>query len=340
MAEKTTLLFVGDVHVSDRPPSTRRPGYREQILEKLIEIGRLAREHEATAVLFVGDIFHSKKPAATSHQTVRATAHILDTYPCPVFIVPGNHDYAARNPMNLASSPLGTVALMPNVSLIGLPGHRHQLVTPEEPYVVALGVREEEPVEAFGIGSQVHATVVVAHSAIFPPGQTPGVWEAFDAQEIREFYDQVGEDPPDLLWYGHIHEPHGVYEVEGMTFANLGAISRGSLHEEGALERTPAIGKVTITGDKDSGYEVGPIEEIPLRSALPAEEVFRIEEVAQERSEAAEAVAFAEALSEAEVEVFSVEAAIRRLSEDADVEQAVRERAVELIEAVTDGGGG
>lgn len=316
------LLMVGDVHVSDRPPSTRKEGYREDILRKLIEIGELASQ--ADAVVFTGDIFHSKKPKNTSHQTVRAVASILDSYPVPVFILPGNHDYQGRNHESLKGHPLGTVSLMPNITLFGTNQRRSVDVLSLNYQVRLWGVREEEGLEWFEPGGD-EQTVIVAHSAIFPPGQAPAVWQAWDARAVREHVPDCVE----VVWYGHIHEPHGSYDVDGVEFVNFGAISRGSLHEEGALDRRPAVGLLTI------GETYRFIDGIALQSAKPADEVFRITEVMEEREDDAERNAFVEALSAAEIEVFSVESAIESLSQHPGVEQAVRERAVDLVREVT-----
>jgi DNA repair exonuclease SbcCD nuclease subunit len=327
-----TLLMVGDVHISDRPPSTRTASYRDDILKKLLEIGAMATIEKVDAVVFVGDIFHSKKPVKTSHQTVRVVAAILGGYPAPVYILPGNHDYAGRHHENLSRHPLGTVALMPNITLFGTDERRSVMVSDpfESCEVRLIGVREEDDLEAFRFGNDEGIdgpTVIVAHSAIFPPGDVPTVWDAWDATEVREqFTDKV----PAHVWYGHIHEPHGTYEVDGVPFTNLGAISRGSLHEEGARLRTPEVGVLSVWSDGDTDVTV-----YSLRSARAAEEVFRIEEVDSERAEASELNAFAEALSEVDIEVFSVENAISKLSEHPDAPEPVKARAIELIEEVS-----
>lgn len=319
--EGVRLLMVGDVHVSDRPPSTRTSTYRVDILRKLIEIGELAVN--AHAVVFVGDIFHSKTPKNTSHQTVRAVAQILQNYPRPVYILPGNHDYAGRHVESLAHHPLGTVGLMPNVTIFGTKSNPGAAPVGAFGYFAQLhGVREEEGLAAFEDADGCN--VVVAHSAIFPPGQAPTVWEAWDARAVREVLPASVR----VVWYGHIHEPHGNYEVDGVEFANFGAISRGSLHEEGALERRPSVAILTLSPDAWS------IEEWELETARPGPDVFRVEEVFAERTGEAETNAFAEALQAAEVEVFSVERATEAISQHPGVEPAVRVRAVELIEEV------
>jgi DNA repair exonuclease SbcCD nuclease subunit len=323
----TTLLMVGDVHVSDRPPSTRTADYRNDILRKLIEIGQRAGEEQVEAVVFVGDIFHSKKPSNTSHQTVRAVASILQSYPAPVYILPGNHDYSGRHHQSLSGHPLGTVALMPNVTLFGMDDKRSVTINSGVANVRLYGVREEEPIEAFAIEvDESEPTVVVAHSAIFPQGEAPEVWQAWDALDVAAQF----RERPAHVWYGHIHDPHGTYEVDGVPFSNLGAISRGSLHEKDARTRPVEVGLLSVWSDGDT--DVTPIK---LLSARPAEQVFRIEEVMAERQRATEENAFVAALSEAEVDVFSVETAVQAISEHPDVEQPVKDRAIELIREVT-----
>ena len=319
----TSLLMVGDVHVSDRPPTTRTADYREDILKKLLEIGEIAGRKGVDGVVFTGDIFHSKKPANTSHQTVRTVCQILSSYRCEVFIVPGNHDYSGANVDTLSKHPLGTVALMPNVTLFGTPEHRSVLVGSGE---LLWGVREEEGLEGFAdLGSHPEQVLVVAHSAIFPPGQGPTNWEAFDAREIAGQYALTGA--PVLTWYGHIHEPHGNYLVEpDYEFVNFGAISRGSIHEEGAMDRKVAIGHVTI--HDDGGFE---IKQLYLDSMRPAEEVFRVAEIRSDEADEREINAYVDALSAAEVEGFSVERAISELSQHPGAPQPVRDRAVELV---------
>lgn len=327
MKHDVRLMMVGDVHVSDRPPSTRKASYREDILTKLMELKITTNTEHFDGAVFVGDIFHSKKPQNTSHQTVRAVAQILDGFSCPVYILPGNHDYAGQHHESLSRHPLGTVGLMPNVTLFGTDRKRQVVVAGKTGTVRLWGVREEEGLEAFTVPESEVPAVVVAHSAIFPPGQAPEVWDAWDATEVREFIDPEGVP---VLWYGHIHEPHGAYDVEGVEFVNFGALSRGSLHEDGARTRKVAFGVLEIS--QDGSHE---ITERYLQQMRPADEVFRIEEVTEERAQEAQTNAFAEALSAAELDVFSVEKAVQSLSEHPGVDQAVRDRAVELVHEVT-----
>jgi len=62
---------------------------RNARLRTVRRIGEVAKEQEATFVVVAGDVFehHGLKPA-----TVRKTFDALRDYPCPVYLLPGNHD--------------------------------------------------------------------------------------------------------------------------------------------------------------------------------------------------------------------------------------------------------
>ncbi len=300
---------------------------------KLNEIADIAKRESVDAVVFVGDIFHSKIPKKTSHALVKRVMQVLIKME-RVLICPGNHDYDKANPMNIHKGPLGVISMMQNVELIGLPDKRSAKVAG----VQIAGFREEEELYQFPV-----APIVVAHAAIFPTGQAPEVWEAFDAQEVAESYATLQGGHPKLIWYGHIHEPHGVYQVKvdnrandqgqyEITFANLGAISRGSMFEP-SHDRVPQVG--LLTWNRSAAEHGIKIEAIDLVSARPAEEVFRITEVSERRQDEADKAGFIDALLVAEVEVMSVEGLIAGLRDRSDVDEPVRERAVELIEEVS-----
>lgn len=326
------FIMVGDVHLSDRAPTTRRSDYTQQILLKLDYIRSLAFNFEVDGVVFVGDIFHSKIPKNTSFKLVSALADIWRVQ-CETYVLPGNHDYAAQNVDTLREHPLYQLSNLPNVHLFGY-GDRRQIKAGD---VWLHGVREEDSVDRFVPDKRFdEPVIVVAHSALFPPGKAPEMWDAWEAWEVVAEWDRLGDRGwPLVVWYGHIHEPHGHYQVQSqrgeyMEFVNLGAISRGSLHEENH-DRVPEVGLL----------ETDPFKVTPLKllCAQPAKEVFRYAEVERERKEEVRAADFAQSLSQVSLEVFSVEGLIQRLREGVagpDVPRSVVERAVELVLEATD----
>jgi hypothetical protein len=105
--------------------------------------------------------------------------------------------------------------------------------------------------------------LVVTHAPIYPPGQEPR-YEGAEFTPASWWADALGNEG--CLLYGHIHEPHGVWRHEGVTFCNFGALSRGSLDE---YNRSRQVGCALW----DSA--TGEFEFVPL-DARPAEEVFRL----------------------------------------------------------------
>lgn len=315
------LLFVGDVHLSDRPPSTRTETYASDILTKLVEVGSIAEERGAGAIIYAGDIFHSKVPHRTSHQLVLKAIQVFRAQKLPRFVLPGNHDYAGANVDELRRAPLGVVIEAGALAPVGIPGHRSVRIPPPPSWAHVWGVREEEPIEAFsevGVNAKWPVDAVVAHSPIFPPGQTP----PFPHMPADQVAAHMGVP---LVLYGHIHEPHGVYDANGTRFVNPGSLSRGSLWEEDPW-RVPQVALVDIKSLE--------VELIPLTSARPGQEVFRVKEEYAKRDKVIGATVFAEELAAAAIEVFDVERVKAQLRSRDDVSQRVADRAVELVEAV------
>lgn len=310
------IVFVGDVHLADKPPSTRRESYPLDVLTKLAEVGVVAGEVGACAVVYSGDIFHSKVPARTSHALVARAVQVFRAQGLPQLVVPGNHDYAGANPAELERAPLRVVALSEAVTLFGLPEARALSFDG----VTFSGVREEEPIEAFRL-EEGSADVVVAHSPIFPEGEEPP-FPFFPAREVAALLPSSVR----LCLYGHIHDPHGVYQESGVTFVNPGSLSRGSLWESNP-QRIPQVAVVDVKSLE--------VEFVPLSSARPWSEVFRVAEEYEKRDRSLAAADFAAELVAAQIDVFDVERVVAQLRAREDVSRRVVDRAVELVEAVS-----
>ena len=266
------ILLIGDVHLSDVPPSLRTETYTEDILKKLESAVGLAKAHGAAAVVCAGDMFHLKAPSRNSHALVQRTGEVLTSAGIPVWIVPGNHDMSNDRIDSLRRQPLGTLARMEGINLLmgphpelpifGLPYlHDWQAELPKwiKAYRTWAGQKKGEDMDFFPL--------MVTHAPIFPPGETPP-YEFIDAADWAEMMEN-GD-----CYYGHIHDPHGDY-VPNPAFAtvrmcNNGAISRGSLHEA-TLKREP---KVTLwdPAGPNSHFTALPL---PFR---PVEAVFKLAE--------------------------------------------------------------
>lgn len=306
----TDALIVGDVHLSDRAPSSRKDTYADEILAKLrwcsIYANHPGPGQGPVPMVISGDVFHIKTPWRTSYGLVQRVHDVLETVEMGVYIVPGNHDVSHDRLESLASQPLGALCRMGNVALLA-----DELITPGvDPVLPKIkGIPWHREFDGGDWESVVRGyleswredgdvpQLVVTHAPLFPPGQEPGVYNSIPADV---WAGVMGEAGVAATYYGHIHEQHGWFEVpaptptdQGVThlFCNNGALSRGSLHEE-SVKRWPTV---TYWSAEHTAFHPVPLGEEVVK---PPEEVFLFEQAAEQRTKESMTQAFEEALGE------------------------------------------
>lgn len=318
-------IIIGDIHLTDRPPSLRKASYADEILDKLDFAVRAAAERKADCIVSAGDVFHIKAPSRTSHRLVQSTHEVLTSMGIPVLIVPGNHDLQHDRLESLAGQPLGALGRMDGVEILlgahetlpifGLPYQQDWAVLPQ--------IMEEQWVP---FANRVRVTdmdwpLMVTHAPIFPDGEDPP-YDYINANDWAELMTGGA------CYYGHIHDPHGAYypsgSAEPVIMCNNGAISRGSLHAE-TLKRQPKITFYDSDAPVEAMFEA---IEVPVK---PVHEVFMldIKEDADEHN--VKMTQFLTDLGEVKVATQSAEEVSAHLGTVA-VDSAVRDRAVALVE--------
>lgn len=330
-------LLINDIHATERAPSSCTDTYLDDLLDLLAQTVTIAAERNAGAVVWAGDVFHHKAPSRSSHRLVQRLIALARAYPCPLFIVPGNHDLQNdRLDSLMVTQPLG-VLLQAGAQMLdgwaewdGPPG---RLPVYGVPWLQGYGSYTEESDQAVGAalaeyrrrvteaGTGTQHPLVVTHAPLYPPGRELD-FEYFPADRWAEAMGGAG-----ACWYGHVHEDHGdPYTAGGVTFANFGALSRGSLHEHN-LTRQVCVG----AWDSDAGR----FERIPLH-AKPAAQVFRLQEKAQVRDMQGRLDDFLASISSTQLEVLSTEsvlAGVRGMGLGADAENLIEE----LLAGAADG---
>jgi hypothetical protein len=109
-----------------------------------------------------------------------------------------------------------------------------------------------------------------AHQSIARDGAGSLPYDHIGAEEIAAAQTAAGHRPG-LVVYGHLHENFGLYEIDGLKFANFGSISRGSV-KESDLTKEPVVMVLETDGPEYVGFEL-----FELRHR-PAADVFHIEQ--------------------------------------------------------------
>lgn len=307
-------IICGDIHLTDeaRRPTSRKEGYTQQILGK-IQFASGQALIAGVPLVLAGDVFHLKASTKNSHWLVQAMHEALQGV--QTFIVPGNHDMAYDRLDSLDKQPLGALCRMDNVGLLlGSNPDLPDIVG--VPYLTEFdGGNWKDACDDWAYQIE-YAELLVTHAPLFPPGQAPAVYASINPKLWAQYWTGISN-----CYYGHIHDYHGVYQVEDMTFCNQGALSRGSLHES-SINRRPAI-----TGWFDGVFSR---IEVPHKSA---EDVFLLEKITQKAETALNAKDFAEALGSTKLDVLTLEE-IRATLKDSVKDPNVFAAIEEILEAI------
>lgn len=318
-----SLLWVGDVHVSDTPPGYRTDTYCEDILDKLRFIAQHAATHNVGAVVFAGDLFHRKRGVASA--LVAGVHDAMAGYTGPKLIIPGNHDMVDNVPESIPGQPIGLLARMPGWHILDYAAGHFQVA----PTLIVAGVgyhREPMPRENITFNRP---------GATAPTGavRVLGVHYGFvaSADVASPYYDSIDVSDPafdpgcDVLFYGHIHEPSVFSTPGGIPVINPGALSRGSINEA-VPTRAPKVVMLTVVNG-------GPtFTTIPVPHK-PAEEAFRLGDHAVEKAAERLSDGFVDAFGGAHVEALTL-SEVGGLITSSPASHQAQAIATEAVEAV------
>lgn len=255
------VMFVGDIHLMDKQPKNRLDDYSLAIRTKLIECFTIAEERKLDAVVLLGDLFEVYEVGPLLRNQ---TLDILKGVPngnkpwsFPIYICVGNHDLDSSS--NLEKTALGTLIAA---------GY---LIKTDYSPSLGISFAHYHP----SLDREIKSGFLTTSSAII------WVCHASISNKLDRFgeYTFLFEDTPlhpntSLVISGHIHHEMKQTRSDGKRFINPGAISRYSASRDN-LEKDIEILILDYTLDGEILNE----EYLKLKSAKPASEVFKLDEI-------------------------------------------------------------
>jgi exonuclease SbcD len=261
LIKQNKVMFVGDIHLMDKQPKNRLDDYSLAIRTKLIECFTVAEERKLDAVVLLGDLFEVYEVGPLLRNQ---TLDILKGVPngnkpwsFPIYVCVGNHDLDSSS--NLEKTALGTLI-----------SAGYLIKTDYEPSL-GISFAHYHP----SLDRDIKSGFLTTSPAII------WVCHASISNKLDRFgeYTFLFEDTPlhpntSLVISGHIHHEMKQTRSDGKRFINPGAISRYSASRDN-LEKDIEILILDYTLDGEILNE----EYLKLKSARPASEVFKLDEI-------------------------------------------------------------
>lgn len=266
------LAIVGDIHISDVPPTSRTDDYRETIFKKLSFIREYCNNENVSTVLLLGDVFHRKNPNLNSHDTVRRLISLFSGFSAKVVEVPGNHDISMTS-KNLGRQPLAVLEEAGAISIIGFPYTKNFVFSTACFDLYGMGFAEvndtlSENYESINehILDSSKFNILCLHQMVLPDG------ESFFGDFIN--FAELAQLDFDAFCVGHYHPGFNppVQQKHGKFFINPGAISRGSLDVHN-IDRVPLFVILDISNAEVRDFYTVEIPHAPSSSVFDLQKV-------------------------------------------------------------------
>jgi DNA repair exonuclease SbcCD nuclease subunit len=316
------ILLINDTHLTNdnRHPASCTATYTEDLFDLLYQINKIADEHAVSAIVQLGDLFHLKAPTSNSHALVQKAIRWAKAAPCPVAVVPGNHDLTHDRLESLnEGQPLGV--LYDSNAVIRAEGYFSIFpiygVPWQQNWDATESVADQSVRKALaGFEPKDSPQLIVTHAPFFEPGKE-SPYESYSTDKFSRILQEAGRSNTQVA-YGHIHNSHGEYVVNSVRFCNYGALSRGSLTEDNMQRRVGVTIWDSVTGR---------FKFLPL-NARPASEVFRVAEVVEVKKKQIELDEFLSSVGQSSIEITSTEsvlAKVRELNLGKEIERVIEE---------------
>lgn len=237
--------FVIDPHYSSSTPVSRKDVFSEAMMRKTEFIKNTAEVKKWDAVIIAGDTFTS---AVITWKFFIELTDAFNKMPCPVYIIPGNHDMKHRRiDLMHDETPLGAMLRAGTVL---------DLTTNPVGPLTGMAYEDDASVPEVATSLGEHKWLI-CHQYI---GEGEG-W-AFGSGG-RLSLDSIDEGGYTGVVAGHDHVEYPVvYTEKGAAVYRFGALSRGTKHEYN-LNRVPKIMSVVFNIGKEPSVE---LIEVPAES--------------------------------------------------------------------------
>ena len=299
------LVYFTDPHVSGKTPVARLDNYPETILEKIKQVGEIAREIKADAVICGGDWFDRPD---VGPNIVGRLGEVLRDFPCDIFTIVGNHDVYGYNASTISRSMLGILSgfgvvkrlendvpfIIGDFALSGVDA-AYELDRDGRTSDYTDGPKEDDKIN-----------VRVIHSFLDTKD-----WPDFVAS--TNVYN-LPESNSDIILTGHEHSGYGRIIHKGTSYINPGALGRVSA-SVGDVNKVVQVCIIESQGSSDFDVSFRALSYAPAEDVIDRDRLLREKEATKSRERFLETLANSSVIGEIQgVESFNIYNALADLA--------------------------
>lgn len=269
MAKETVGLLCGDIEFTYRNSVSRTDSYGNDILDKLYQIVRLAKEQNADFVAFTGDFMNRKYDF--NCKEIIALQILFKHFSVPVITIAGNHDIVGYNFESKNYKPIGIF---------------------EQTGIHVLNDTEIKINNVIISGKSYYRNIDIDRKAYYYHGQdndsfkiglTHGCLIGFGTENSPDTFfgdyttvKDIEDTNYDLIFNGHWHKNQGMIQRNKKWFVNIGSIGRDDIS---LYTHQPTVVMIKVNQKKECL-----LENIPL-NIQPPESVFIVKEETEFKSD-------------------------------------------------------
>lgn len=285
--------FVTDIHLHYVSPRSRIDDYPQVILDKLVQVGKIAKDRGWAFIVFGGDLFHAtKEPLSYICETIE---RLID-WRVPIYGVIGNHDFrgSLENFYNSATGVVYTSGVIQHLSELSL-------TYLGKKFMDIRGIDYDDSPKVPQVKDERVFSVLVSHQFAAPFFNADGVL-------LKEDIAAAGWD---MALIGHDHSNYPVTVENSCCLVRPGGLSRGT---KTVTDRTRQVCVAEIEFSTEGVKAIC----IPLEIA-PSAKVFSTQKIERE-SVGDDIKKFVQSISIKEMEQEgNIERVLEGLTEDAEV---------------------
>ncbi|HEC66825.1 MAG TPA: hypothetical protein ENI23_16240 [bacterium] len=241
------ILHITDLHLNPltQIPQSRSEDYHEHVRKEWTSFAEVAKIEKADVICISGDIFHLKNPRRYVSEDVLYYNELFDLLPCPVLLIPGNHDMQASAYENInKNSPfrLFQKAGHPNLRDISFDNVvfpasiDHEVNQSNTDFMVAIYGLPYFPIHEYMIRARQfnekigeldygeefpNLKICLGHCDALPQDDIPLHWDYVAYKHLMDELYNV-----DVLLLGHIHQSFPVWTQTNETTGRTQMVSK------------------------------------------------------------------------------------------------------------------